>query len=210
MYPMNSATLIWSYKAQWAWEIDVIAKAAVEAVQNPGTSTKSTLESVLENSSSVLDALETVGVAATVTAVTAAADEMLQGDQEDAGSSSEVPSAPVAHEDISVAGASGSALPELFARLLPAAAQTVFDPKADVPEGARGKDRVDDQEAAAAPSGRWVSKGYRTLYAHTFSVDLLREAVVDAQHEVRESDGIDKINARKPTRVDRPLDDLSP
>jgi hypothetical protein len=208
MYLMNSATLIWSYKAQWAWEIDVIAKAAVEAVQNPSASNKSTLESVLENSSSVLDALETVGVAATVAAVTAAADEMLQGDKADAGSSSDVP--PDAHEDTSIACASSGALPELIARLTPVVAQTVFDSKADVPKGADGKDRVDDREAAAAPSGRWVSKGYRTLYAHTFSVDLLREAVVDAQHEVHESDGIDKINARKPTRVDRPLNDLSP
>lgn len=204
MYLMNSATLIWSYRAQWAWEIDQIAKAAVNAAQNPGAATESTLQSVLGSSSSVLDALETLGVAATVAAVVAAADETPQGGEADAASSSEVRDALVANDDAMAAGASVGAMPELFARLLPVVAPTVFGPKGDKPEAVNAKGCVGDQEAATASSGRWVLKGYRTLYAHIFSVDPLREAVIDAQHEVREFDDVEKANARKPSRVGSP------
>lgn len=204
MYFPNSAMLTWSYRvAQLAWEAEPVVAAAqvlLEAVdvEAGGTAAKRTnaLLAVLDaaavvanigvrDATSVSEEVDLEANNAGLDSVAAHASAKL-----DAGGDAEACAKVLSFDSLGFA----PALPVL-ASSLPAPGATALDA-----DSAIGRAEHIDNEAVAA-RGRWVLKGYKTLFAHIFYFDPPRQALADAPYEQREFDDFARAQTRKPSEA---------
>jgi hypothetical protein len=201
MYFPSYVLLTWSVQAaEWAWEVDELADLGVSSPQGIDDSGESTSEPSSGITSQVPGVFEAVAFRAKVVEAVVAADGVLHPRVGD-GFDTTVFVVPVVHEDVSrpdlLTGARSVVpihLPVLSPR--PLDLREIEQPEYTAQDNVHAV----DLEATSGP-GRWVLKGYKTMYAHLFRPDALRQAVVDGPHEVNECDDLGKVHARKSPTV---------
>jgi hypothetical protein len=197
VYLPSYVLLTWSYKAaEWAWEVEELAELAAGF----DVASESTSEPLIGSASQIPSAFDAFMFNPKVVEAVIAADDVLHSGVGDAFNSA-VLLVSVEREDVS--DPSGPKLSTGTRSLAPVPHLPVLTPRPldlrEIEQPAytvRDNVRAVDRQAASG-WGRWVLKGYKTLYAHLFRPDALRQAVVDAPHEVNECDDPEKVRSRK-------------
>jgi hypothetical protein len=200
MYFPSYVLLTWSYKAaEWDWELEELADSVVSSPSSPqgfDASGESTSEPSFGTTSQVPGAFEAVAFRVKVVEAVVATGDVLNARVGD-GFDTTVFVVPVVREDVSrpdlLTGARSVLpihLPVLSPR--PLDLREIKQPEYTAQDNVHAV----DLEATSGP-GRWVLKGYKTMYAHLFRPDALRQAIVDAPHEIDECDDLEKVRTRR-------------